>query len=74
MTERNGLGPTEGMNAIFALMEDVAHASAEGDLTRLETLIDEMQLIASDAGVETPSIVQQIETLKGQTATAKRHF
>lgn len=74
MTERNGLGPTEGINAITTLMEDVAKASAAGDLPRLETIIDELQLIASDAGVQTPSIVQKIETLKGQTATAKRHF
>ncbi len=74
MNDKTELGAAEGAEAIFALVEDIAEASADGDLARLETIIDKMQLIAAESGVEMPAIAQKIASLKGQSSRAKKHF
>ena len=74
MTDGTNLDPGEGAEAIFALMGDIAEASADGDLSRLEAIIDQMQVIVAETGVEMPAMAQKIAALKGQSSRARVHL
>lgn len=74
MTEPADLSPEEGAQALFALMIEINEASADGDLDRLETIIDQMQVIVAQTGVEMPAMAEKIAGLKGQSKRAKVHL
>ena len=74
MSDTPELSPQDGANALFSLIGDVTQATEDGDLGRLEDIIDQMQMIAQQTGVEVPGLTDQIERLKHQSHQAKTHF
>ncbi len=74
MNEPATLSPEEGTQALFSLMSDISEASSEGDLDRLEAIIDQMQVIVAQTGVEMPAMAEKIAGLKGQSQRAKVHI
>ncbi|MEL7106470.1 MAG: hypothetical protein AAGM21_11150 [Pseudomonadota bacterium] len=74
MSNEPDLSPQEGADALFSLINDVTKATEDGDLGRLEDLIDQMQMIANQTGVDVPGMAGQIERLKRQSRQAKTHF
>lgn len=74
MTDGPNLSVQDGATALFSLMNDITEASVEGDLGRLDHLIDQMQNIAAQTGVDVPGLADQIERLKRQCQQATTHF
>lgn len=74
MTNTPGLTPDEGAQAIFAMMSEIAEASTEGNLSRLDAILDQMESIVTRTGVEMPGLAQRVAAIKGQTARVKQHF
>lgn len=74
MTDGPSLSPSEGAEALLALMSQIAEAGGAGDLGRLDKLIDQMEDVVALTGAVVPGMTAQIEALKGQTAKARSHF
>ncbi|MDJ1008043.1 MAG: hypothetical protein QNJ13_09500 [Paracoccaceae bacterium] len=74
MADTPQMSPEEGANAIVALIGDIADATVEGDLDRIETILDRMEGIVAETGVEMPGLADRVAAIKGQSVRAKRHF
>lgn len=74
MSDTPNTPPEEGARQIFDLIGEIGEATAAGDLDRLGEIIDRMEGVVADTGVEIPGIGDRIAAMKSQTVKAKWHI
>lgn len=68
------LTPHEGVAAIMALVPQIAEKAANNDLSGINDLLDQLEMIATSTGLDMSAITAQFSGLREQSAHAQHHF